>query len=152
MPGWGGTQRVIKTVGVAHGLTLLLSGQAVDAQRAYDLKLVDAIVQESALEEELTNFLRNLTEVSTGDAADGGNLRRARSSDFVSDLAQFDLTSFGVLSAAQTAIYQATAMGITHSTEQGMRAERELFYPLLMSPDVQGKLHNFVNRSKRNPN
>jgi hypothetical protein len=64
------------------------------------------------------------------------------------ELSQFDRTHFGTLSNAQNAIYQAVSLGISHSIDMGLRAEREQFYPLLMSAEVQENLQRFVNRSK----
>jgi 3-hydroxyacyl-CoA dehydrogenase/enoyl-CoA hydratase/3-hydroxybutyryl-CoA epimerase len=147
MPGWGGTQRLIETVGVSDGLTMLLTGHSVDAQRACELQLVDAIVQESTLEEEVTTFLCRLTESRTSDnvSSKTGKLGKAATT---SQLEEFDLAQFGTLSTAQAAIYQAVSLGIKQSTDGGLKAERELFYPLLMSAEVQENLQRFVNRSK----
>ena len=148
MPGWGGTQRLIETVGVADGLLMLLTGNAVDVQRAFALQLVDAIVQESTLEVELTNFLQLLTDAQTSRKAIRRKTRASDKAAIKAEFTQFDLTRFGTLSAAQAAIYQAAWLGISQSTELGLRAERELFYPLLTSALVQENLQKFVNRSK----
>jgi hypothetical protein len=64
------------------------------------------------------------------------------------DMVAFDLAQFGTLSAAQEAIYQAASIGIKQSVDAGCKAERELFYPLLMSAEAQENLQKFVNRSK----
>ena len=148
MPGWGGTRRLIETVGVSDGLTMLLTGNAVDAQRALVLQLVDASVQESILEEELTNFLRHLREAQTGGKAMRCKKRSLDHTATLAALAQFDLDRFGTLSAAQAAIYQAASLGITQSIDSGLRAERELFFPLLTSDVAQENLQKFVNRVK----
>lgn len=146
MPGWGGTQRLIESVGVSDGLNMLLSGSAVGAQRAFELRLVHAICQEGRLEEELTNFLHHLAEFPNNTV--GSNSHRLDQSTTTMELSQFDLTPFGTLSNAQNAIYQAISLGISQSIDLGLRAERELFYPLLMSAEVQEILQRFVNRSK----
>jgi 3-hydroxyacyl-CoA dehydrogenase / enoyl-CoA hydratase / 3-hydroxybutyryl-CoA epimerase len=148
MPGWGGTQRLIESLGVAEGLPMLLTGESVDARRASELQLVDAIVQESSLEAELTSFLRRLAD-STGRLDDTQKKRSEHNLDtLVDEMMQFDLGRFGILSDAQDAIYRATWSGIMQSRDLGLQAERELFYPLLISADVQEKLQTFVNRSK----
>jgi len=147
LPGWGGTQRLIKAVGVADGLTMLLTGEAVDAQRACKMQLVDAVVRESSLEEELSSFLHRSTETLHGINAVQCGSRRTEKASIQSELTQFDLARFGTLSAAQAAIYRAASLGITQASDLGLRAERELFYPLLMSAEVQENLQKFVNRS-----
>ena len=148
MPGWGGTRRLIETMGVSDGLTMLLTGNAVDAQRALALSLVDASVQESMLEEELTNFLRQLREAQIGGKAMRCKKRSLDQTATLAELAQFPLDRFGTLSAAQAAIYHATSLGITQSIDAGLRAERELFFPLLTSDAAQENLQKFVNRVK----
>lgn len=42
-PGWGGTQRLPRLIGLAEGLQMILSGKPVNAQKAYKIKLVDAV-------------------------------------------------------------------------------------------------------------
>jgi 3-hydroxyacyl-CoA dehydrogenase/enoyl-CoA hydratase/3-hydroxybutyryl-CoA epimerase len=146
MPGWGGTQRLPSTVGVSEGLDMLLTGRSVSADRACELYLVDAVFEEATFEEGVTTFLRRLTATQTAD-----EIIKAHTVDkvsAVSALEQFDLAQYGALSAAQEAIYQAASIGIKQSVELGMKAERELFYPLLMSVEVQENLQKFLNRSK----
>lgn len=43
-PGWGGTQRLPRLIGLTEGLQMILSGKPVNAQKAYKLKLVDGVV------------------------------------------------------------------------------------------------------------
>ena len=44
MPGYGGTQRLPRLVGKGRALELLLSGDRMDARRAYEMGLVNAVV------------------------------------------------------------------------------------------------------------
>lgn len=43
IPGWGGTQRMPRLVGLTDGLTMILSGKAIKADKAVKMKLADAI-------------------------------------------------------------------------------------------------------------
>jgi 3-hydroxyacyl-CoA dehydrogenase / enoyl-CoA hydratase / 3-hydroxybutyryl-CoA epimerase len=147
MPGWGGTQRLVERIGVTEGLNMLLSGDSIQVRRAWELRLVDAIVQQATLEEEVTTILHRLTEARS-DASGCHAIRRTDKAASLLDLAKFDLAQFGMLSAAQEAIYQAASIGIKQTVDAGLKAERELFYPLLMSAEAQENLQNFVNRSK----
>jgi enoyl-CoA hydratase len=44
IPGWGGTQRLPRSIPVARAAELLFTGQAIDAQEAYRLGLVNRVV------------------------------------------------------------------------------------------------------------
>lgn len=60
LPGWGGTQRLPKLIGLAASLPLLLSGRSVPAKKAYKLKLIDAIIASEFKEEKSQEFLQNI--------------------------------------------------------------------------------------------
>lgn len=57
MPGWGGTQRLPRLVGIEQGLKLILSGKGVDGKKAYKLKLADAIYAHEFVEDRFPEFL-----------------------------------------------------------------------------------------------
>lgn len=133
MPGWGGTQRLIETVGLEAGMQMLLSGEPIGAKAALEIGLVDAIGEDS--EEVLTRFLRSLGE---GAAAP---IRSATAEQW----ADWQRRHSGAFSPAQQAIIQAVAAGIEQSRQAGFRAERELFFPLLTSPAVREKLQRFAH-------
>jgi enoyl-CoA hydratase len=44
IPGWGGTQRITKYVGLGHARRLLFSGDAIPAEEAHKIGLVDEVV------------------------------------------------------------------------------------------------------------
>jgi 3-hydroxyacyl-CoA dehydrogenase/enoyl-CoA hydratase/3-hydroxybutyryl-CoA epimerase len=45
LPGGGGTQRTIRLIGIAKALPLLLEGKPMNADEAFELKLVDEVVE-----------------------------------------------------------------------------------------------------------
>ena len=49
MPGYGGTQRLPRLVGKGRALQLLLTGEMIDAQEAYRIGLVNAVVPSGEL-------------------------------------------------------------------------------------------------------
>jgi 3-hydroxyacyl-CoA dehydrogenase/enoyl-CoA hydratase/3-hydroxybutyryl-CoA epimerase len=63
LPGWGGTQRLPKIIGLVNSTKLILSGKAVDARKAWKMGLVDAISSQEFLDEELA---RLIAKVQTG--------------------------------------------------------------------------------------
>jgi enoyl-CoA hydratase len=50
-PGWGGTQRLPRLVGRGRALELLLSGEQLAANRAWDMGLVNQVVEPDQLQE-----------------------------------------------------------------------------------------------------
>ncbi len=57
IPGFGGTQRLPRLVGLGPSLELVLAGRAVDARRALRIGLVDALVPEAYLVREARRWL-----------------------------------------------------------------------------------------------
>lgn len=62
IPGWGGSQRMPRLVGLMEGLNLILSGKIVKpAVKAYKNHLVDALVPAEFKEEKLSEFLNQIS-------------------------------------------------------------------------------------------
>jgi E-phenylitaconyl-CoA hydratase len=49
IPGWGGTQRLMRQIAWSHACLLILTGQTIDAQEAYRIGLVNETVAPSML-------------------------------------------------------------------------------------------------------
>ncbi len=60
IPGYGGTQRLPRLIGRGRALELLLSGDMVSAQRAYEIGLVNKVVPADELEEAGTKLLSSI--------------------------------------------------------------------------------------------
>ena len=60
IPGWGGTQRLARIVGMGRAKELILGGGQIDAQRAYEIGLVNRVVAPEALLEETLKFAKKL--------------------------------------------------------------------------------------------
>ncbi|MBP7710247.1 MAG: enoyl-CoA hydratase/isomerase family protein [Rickettsiales bacterium] len=60
IPGFGGTQRLPKLVGLQESLKIILSGKAIDAKKAFKIGLVDDIIREEFLEEKLGHFVTEI--------------------------------------------------------------------------------------------
>lgn len=79
LPGWGGTQRLPRLVGLSAALDLVLSGRDLDARKAWKLGLVDRVCAPEFLEEDLAAFLAARLaagRVLGGDAKRRDGLRR----------------------------------------------------------------------------
>jgi enoyl-CoA hydratase len=60
IPGYGGTQRLPRLIGRTRALHLLLSGENIDANTAYEFGLVNEIVPDEKFEERVAELAQNL--------------------------------------------------------------------------------------------
>jgi len=60
IPGWGGTQRLPRIIGMGRAKELILSGDRIDAQRAYEIGLVNRVFPPDQLLPETLKFARRL--------------------------------------------------------------------------------------------
>ncbi len=56
IPGWGGTQRLPRLIGIEQALGMILSGKPVNAQKAFKIKIVDAIFPKEFINEKAEDF------------------------------------------------------------------------------------------------
>ena len=64
VPGFGGTQRLPRLVGLVSALDLILSGRQLDAKRAQRMGLVDLVVPEAYLERETIKLMLKAASAS----------------------------------------------------------------------------------------
>ena len=62
VPGWGGTQRLPRLIGLTQALKMILSGQNISGREALKNGLVDRLFPEARLKEESFNFVRGFLE------------------------------------------------------------------------------------------
>jgi enoyl-CoA hydratase len=60
IPGWGGTQRLTRIVGMGRAKEMILSGAQIDAKRAYEIGLVNRVLPAEELLPETLKFARKL--------------------------------------------------------------------------------------------
>jgi enoyl-CoA hydratase len=63
IPGWGGTQRLPRLVGMGMAKELILSGSQINAKRAYEIGLVNKVVPAAELLSEAEKFAKKLTQL-----------------------------------------------------------------------------------------
>jgi 3-hydroxyacyl-CoA dehydrogenase / enoyl-CoA hydratase / 3-hydroxybutyryl-CoA epimerase len=78
VPGFGGTQRLPRLVGLVHALDLILTGRQIGARRAERIGLVDRIVPPLRLRREALAMLRGAAERGRHGAARRGRPLAAR--------------------------------------------------------------------------
>lgn len=62
LPGWGGTQRMPKLIGLTRGLAMILSGEMVSAKGALKYGLVDRLFPEARLMDDTIDFIHGILE------------------------------------------------------------------------------------------
>ncbi|MCA9131716.1 MAG: enoyl-CoA hydratase/isomerase family protein [Planctomycetales bacterium] len=153
LPGWGGTQRLPRLVGLQQALSLILKGSSIPAAKAKRLGLVDRVLADGEFTQQLDSFVAQVQS---------GQQRPSRASRGLRNWL-LDHTPLGrrlVLQAArrkiasQLAHYPALgqaieAIGRSYSRNQdGYAFERNAFVELLFSPTAQSLLGLFVQRDR----
>ncbi|MCB0281679.1 MAG: enoyl-CoA hydratase/isomerase family protein [Calditrichaeota bacterium] len=65
LPGWGGTQRLPRLIGLQKSLDLILSGRSLDAKRAYRMAVVDKIIAAEWTMEKAIEFAQEVISGKT---------------------------------------------------------------------------------------
>ncbi len=68
IPGFGGTQRLPRLIGLVESLKIILSGKPVDYQKAFKIGLVDDVMREEFFEEKLSLFVTQIIQKGEGNA------------------------------------------------------------------------------------
>ena len=97
MPGFGGTQRIVRLVGRSAALELTLSGTPIDAQRALALGLVNRVVAVDELDAEVARWADQLANAAPHAVA--GILSAVLAADDlgIDDGLDYEARSFGLL-------------------------------------------------------
>ncbi len=153
IPGWGGTQRLPRTVGLKAAVPMILEGQRLTAVEAVRLGLVDTTVAESEVERELpalleqcrsqvlrrpgrthwSDWLLNHTRVGRWLLFKAVTKRLGRQA-----------LHYPALTAAMTALKAGQRSGFA----EGLHAEREQFSHVLFSPTTRNLLELFFQRER----
>lgn len=73
IPGWGGTQRLTRQIGVARAMEIILTGDILDAAEAYRLGLVNKVVEPDKVLDEALALAAKI--VSKGGLAIGASVK-----------------------------------------------------------------------------
>ncbi len=155
LPAWGGTQRLPKQIGASAALSMILEGKTVDAYRASQLRLVDAVLSESSLEADLIRFvdarLANeplqipertwnswfLDEMSLGRRLVFSTARKT---------VDREVDAYPALLAIIEAVELATYSTLVN--QKGLAFERHQFADLLFTPTARNLIELFLNQER----
>ncbi|WP_202319808.1 3-hydroxyacyl-CoA dehydrogenase/enoyl-CoA hydratase family protein [Archaeoglobus neptunius] len=62
LPGWSGTQRMVKLVGISRAMQLALTGERITAEEAEKWGLINKVFDDDRFEEEVMRYARNIAE------------------------------------------------------------------------------------------
>jgi len=63
IPGWGGTQRLLRTIPYIKAAEIILSGKPINAQEAYRIGLINEVVKKEELMDRAHQWAENLCQV-----------------------------------------------------------------------------------------
>ncbi len=92
IPGYGGTQRLIRYVGKTKGLELMMTAEMINAQQALDLGLVNYVVpQENLISKcvEILNVIKTKSPFAVGAAIRSANAYDGTPKGFDAELTEF---------------------------------------------------------------
>jgi 3-hydroxyacyl-CoA dehydrogenase/enoyl-CoA hydratase/3-hydroxybutyryl-CoA epimerase len=162
LPGWGGTQRLPRLVGLAPALDLILNGRSLDARRALRIGLVDEVSP--------PEYLLAAAERIVMEAAEGRRRPRKALADHL--LARWNpvrVASIALTTSvarrrlrgrlreqhypAPFLALEAVAHGLRHGLEEGLQLEAESLGHLAVGPTSRGlvALATMQQAAKRDP-
>lgn len=62
IPGWGGTQRLVRLIGLAKAKELVMLGKTLKAEEALDIGLLSKVIHYDKLKDEVTELAKRLSE------------------------------------------------------------------------------------------
>ncbi|MDG5493288.1 3-hydroxyacyl-CoA dehydrogenase NAD-binding domain-containing protein [Niveispirillum sp. BGYR6] len=146
LPGAGGTQRLPRVVGPAAALDIMVFGKPLSARKAFELGLIDALVDEGGLHAGALAYLRQVI-------AAGKPLPRVRDREDALKEGRNDPGLFDRFRAANARafrgfkapenIIRAVEAAVTLPFEQGIKREWELFLELLGSTQSAAQRYAF---------
>ncbi len=153
LPGWGGTQRLPRLIGVTKALPMVLAGKKLGAKQALDAGLADRLAEPAELDAELQSLLT--------DALDGWRPEPRKKKLFAWFLDETPVGRWLALRQARNkiasndkhypalqAILEAVSVGLRQTGDTGFDKERRHFAQLALSPTSRHLVQLFFQREK----
>jgi 3-hydroxyacyl-CoA dehydrogenase/enoyl-CoA hydratase/3-hydroxybutyryl-CoA epimerase len=154
IPGWGGTQRLPRRVGLRQALRMILEGATLSASKAVAAGLVDAAIPPAAFEAEVQRFIEDRL-------ANRKLLRRQKQNMFdwlldgtppgraiVFATVRKRIARRGAHYPALPAALRSVETGLRRGREAGFAAERDEFTGLVFSHVARNLIDLFFHREK----
>jgi 3-hydroxyacyl-CoA dehydrogenase len=141
-PGAGGTQRLPRLVGVDEALKMLLTGEAVSAERGRAIGLVDAISEG----DDLLDVARTVLRSAPGPrktSAYADKVCDAAANEAAFERARQRIAAMRPEIIAPRVIMEAVRVGLAESFDAGLRKEQEGFAACMATPATRNKIYLF---------
>lgn len=156
IPGWGGTQRMPRLIGLEKSLDLILTGKTVDSKKAKKIGLVDKVVPVEYLQEKATEWANQLAESGTKRIFETASLKEKLLGSvpggvwFACEQAKKQVMSKtkGNYPAPLAAIEVIKKTYGGGSIEAGLKVEADAFIKLMTTPESQNLIHVFYLNEK----
>ncbi|AYP25841.1 fatty acid oxidation complex subunit alpha FadB (plasmid) [Pantoea agglomerans] len=152
IPGFGGTVRLPRLVGVDHALELITTGQSFDSDRALKLGLIDARIAQSQLLSAATHML---TGASQGEL-DWRVARREKQAPLRLSTTESVMTFFHASAGVKNSVqkYKAAAVAAISTVElsasyahrEASDAERQQFLKLARTDEAKSSIGAFLSK------
>ena len=153
IPGWGGTQRLPRLIGLESALRMILEGQRLPAAKAQKFGLVDMIADPDRFERAVQAFLTDRLAGKPIRRRKRPLAARLRGETWLGRRMVFHvarkkigrrLRQYPALGAALRAI----EAGLVHGIDRGLEVEREEFCRVLFTPACRNLVNLFLQRER----
>lgn len=142
IPGGGGTQRLPRLAGLEASLNIIVSGNSVPAAKLRGTKLIDEFIEGDFLQGAIAFANKVIKDHRTAVLARDIKIQDPMAEPFL----QFARNTVSMVSKNYPAPLQCVE-AIAHATklpfDKGMEKEREIFVPLMLSPESKALRHLF---------
>ena len=154
IPGWGGTQRLPKQVGLANGMKMILTGQHLSAVKAHSYGLVDRTIDRDSWDDGIDRFVSDVLQQRVTEdpkkrrplsqrLMDATGIGRAIIFRAVEKQIRSNAKQYPALAAAVTAVKASFPGGAP-----GFKTEREEFVRLIATPTCHSLLGLYFAREQ----
>jgi 3-hydroxyacyl-CoA dehydrogenase/enoyl-CoA hydratase/carnithine racemase len=150
IPGWGGTQRLPRLIGIRAALDMILKGKSVDARQAMRMGLVDKAIEPESWDQEVAVFIKTCLDRPKRPTPKRGEgfLKRWLTFAMARRQTRSQQLHYPAVVAAIDAIEASTNPKV-----DGFEVERENFVVLIATRTCRNLLDMFAAReAARNPN
>lgn len=151
IPGWGGTYRLPRLVGVRQGLRMILEGATLTAAKAAKIGLVDQAVPPDDFEDTVQWFIeQRAAGISVRRPSRGlvGALLDGIGKNLILSIARNKLGPKAKIYPALPAALRAVETGLREGHDAGLAAEREEFSKLVFGPVARNLIELFLRREQ----
>lgn len=144
IPGWAGTQRLPRIIGIGRAAELLVTGRSLSANEAVAVGLADQMVESAQLLSAAAEVLRTCSATDwqarrVQKHAPCPPVSLAGLKDTIATLPDDERV-------AAEAVVQIVALGNRMPLAMGVRIETEAFVPMLASPAARARMESFLKK------